>query len=232
MRDVDAALDELQRLVDRPPRPPAPVGRVVERARRRRRSRRAAWAGGLVAVVAVVVGAIAWAVPAGDRGRTVVAGPGPSTPSTEPAPSAEPEPGDPAVWVVDGDAAPSPASSSFTALVSRLRCSGGTTGRILRPGVVVTHTEVIVRFTAEALGPGAFTCQGNDWVPYRVDIGQPIGNRTLVEGGCAPGGAAEGHGLPQQRVRRRRPLESPGRRLPIRGAVADRALVARESPAF
>jgi hypothetical protein len=189
MPDADAALDELRRLADRPPREPAPLEEVAARARRRRRSRRAARALCVVGVLAIVGGAAAWGALRDDEARTVVAGPGSPTGG---APPGGPEPGDPAVWVTDPAAPPAASASSFTALVTRLGCSGGATGRILRPAVVVTDAEVVVTFTAEALGGGFHRCPSNEWVPYRVDVDQPIGDRALVEGHCSPGGAAVG----------------------------------------
>ena len=194
MPDVDAALEELRRFADRPPRRPLPIDEVATRARRRRGRRRAVrGVGALVLLVAVLAG-VAWgAARGGDTARTVVAGPrDPSASAPAAGPSTEPEPGDAAVWVTDPGAPPSATTSSFTALVTRLDCSGGVTGRVLRPGVVVTDTEVVVRFTAEPLGDDFYTCQGNDWVPYLVDIGQAVGDRAVVDGACRAGGEAEG----------------------------------------
>jgi hypothetical protein len=128
-----------------------------------------------------------------DDGTRVVAGPEESTMnSSDAAPSTEPAPGDPAVWLTDSTDVPTTTASSFTALVTRQGCSGGVTGRVLRPGVVATDTEVIVRFSAEALGDGAHDCPSNDWVPYQVDIGQPLGDRALVDGECREGEQAKG----------------------------------------
>lgn len=102
-----------------------------------------------------------------------------------PLPSAEAEPGDPATWDIDRAVPPSPGSSTFTALVQRLGCSGGVTGAVLRPGIVMTDTEVTITFTAEALPPDkVYPCPGNDPVPYVVDLGQPIGARSLIDGLC------------------------------------------------
>jgi hypothetical protein len=46
--------------------------------------------------------------------------------------------------------------------------------------------EVVVTFTVEALSPGVHTCPGNDQVPYELDLGQPLGERRLVDGSCRP----------------------------------------------
>jgi hypothetical protein len=194
MPDVDTALDELRRFADRPPRGPLQIGEVAERAGRQRRRRRIARGlGGLLVAVGLVGGAALVTTRGDGPTTTVVAGPPDSRAPASPAgPLTEPEPGDPAVWVTDPELPPSASASSFTALVTRLGCSSGETGRILRPGVVVTDTEIIVRFSAEALGDGYYECPSNDYVPYRVEIAEPIGERSIIDGECRSGGQAEG----------------------------------------
>jgi hypothetical protein len=116
--------------------------------------------------------------------------PGRTTPPVElPAttipdvPEDEPEPGDAAVWDVDPSALPSEDASSFMAKVSRLGCNGGMTGVVLRPGVRLEESRIVITFTVEA-DPDGGTCPDNDWVSYQVDLGEPIGSRTLVDGSC------------------------------------------------
>jgi hypothetical protein len=104
--------------------------------------------------------------------------------------SPTPEPGDPATWDIDHAAPPTSGSSTFTALVTRLACSGGKTGRVLRPGVVVNGSEIVITFTVATLPDGGYNCLGNDAVPYVVDVGGPIGTRSLVDGACTAGGKA------------------------------------------
>lgn len=101
----------------------------------------------------------------------------------------EPEEGDTATWDVDPIRPPSPTSSTFTAVVSRLGCNSGVTGTVLRPGVQITDTEVVVTFTVES-DPDGGRCPSNDRVPYEVDLGQALGDRTLVDGSCIGGEAA------------------------------------------
>ena len=76
----------------------------------------------------------------------------------------------------------------MTALVERVGCSGGTTGKVLAPGIRRTRDEVVITFTVERLPPGFYTCPGNDQVPYRVDLGEPLGRRKLVDGLCLRSG--------------------------------------------
>ncbi len=105
------------------------------------------------------------------------------TTTTPAEPASDPEPGDAAVWDVDPAVPPAADSSSFTANVSRLDCNGGVTGTVLRPGVRPEETRIIITFTVEA-DPDGGDCPSNDWVPYEVDLGAPIGSRTLVDGSC------------------------------------------------
>jgi hypothetical protein len=98
--------------------------------------------------------------------------------------------GAPAVWTPDPGNPPSPDRSTFTALVTRLGCNDGTTGRVGTPGVTGSETEVIVTFTVKFASEGYHACPGNDQVAVEVDLGQPLGDRVLLDGACQPSGAA------------------------------------------
>lgn len=95
-----------------------------------------------------------------------------------------------AVLDVDRNDLPTASATSFTALVSRLGCNNGQTGTVLDPDVSVEADRIVVTFEVEALPPGSYSCPGNDWVPYQVDLGVPIGERPLVDGACLDGDAA------------------------------------------
>lgn len=95
-----------------------------------------------------------------------------------------------AVWRVDDEDPPTTSATSFTALVTRLACSGGETGEVLAPMITVDEDEIVVTFTVEELPDGNYTCPGNDEVPFVVEIGEAIGQRTLVDGACLDGEAA------------------------------------------
>ncbi|MEM9656700.1 MAG: hypothetical protein AAGA65_31790 [Actinomycetota bacterium] len=75
------------------------------------------------------------------------------------------------------------------ALVSRLGCSGGRTGEIWQPDLVLDDDQVVITFFVEPF-EGDATCPGNDEVPYVVDLGQVLGDRELVDGACLAGRAA------------------------------------------
>ncbi len=102
--------------------------------------------------------------------------------------------GDTATWNVGPPVGPAQQitsrSTSFTAYVSRLSCSGGQTGTVLEPTIDRGEANITVTFTVAALPPGAYTCQGNRPAPFAVDLGQPIGNRRLIDGACHAGAQA------------------------------------------
>lgn len=103
-------------------------------------------------------------------------------------PRSEPEPGDEAVWFIGQDNPPLPSGSSVSVVVTRLGCHGGVTGQVLEPGVILGSDSIAITFTVEPAAEGTYTCPGNDLVPYVVDVGEPIGPRSLVDGACLPGG--------------------------------------------
>lgn len=125
----------------------------------------------------------------------------PSSPSSSPSTSVVEE-GDPAVWTLPRASRPDPTTTSLEVDVSRLGCNSGVTGRVLAPVVDYRATEVIVTFEVEADSDGG-RCQGNDAVPWRLVLDQPLGDRALVDGACLIDGAATGtsHCQPYNGVR-------------------------------
>jgi hypothetical protein len=103
-------------------------------------------------------------------------------------PNAQPS-GATAVWSVDRSDPPTEDSESFTALVTRLECSGGETGEVLEPTVSPEDDRIVVTFAVEPLPPGDYTCPGNDERPYIVELGEPVGDRELADGACLSGDA-------------------------------------------
>lgn len=81
-------------------------------------------------------------------------------------------------------------SVSFMALVTRLGCHDGVTGTVNEPDLRVTADEVVVTFTVSPGPPQEASCPGNDVVPYRVVLPEPLGSRSLVDGTCESSEAA------------------------------------------
>lgn len=94
-----------------------------------------------------------------------------------------------AIWSVEPHTELTAESRSFTALVMRLGCHGGKSAPVDGPVVMIDDAEVVVTFTADP-ALGAQTCPGNDLVPVSVDLGEPIGDRRLLDGACLPGSPA------------------------------------------
>ncbi|MGJ9412366.1 hypothetical protein ACHAAC_06615 [Aeromicrobium sp. CF4.19] len=143
----------------------------------------------LAAVVALVV------LTAGCGSSDDRAGPAPTEASSSPSTSG-PEPGErsgasPAVWKLADRGSLQASTRSVDVLVARIDCNSGLTGKVLEPHVLRDDTEIVITFEVSPKIEGAATCQSNDLEPYVVDLGEALGDRTLVDGQCAPGGPAE-----------------------------------------
>ncbi len=88
-----------------------------------------------------------------------------------------------ATWAL-ADEAPVSSDDTIFVQVTRLGCNDGVTGDVLDPVVQATDTEIVVSISVAALPAGDHTCPGNDAVPVTVVLGEPIGNRRLVDGAC------------------------------------------------
>ena len=98
--------------------------------------------------------------------------------------------GEVALWTLDRSRpAPDSTSTSFSVLVTRLGCHSGVTGDVLPPDIELEDERVIVTFSVDPdVGPTEmFDCQGNNEVPYAVDLEEPVGMRALVDGNCLEG---------------------------------------------
>ena len=165
----------------------AALERTLRRGRHRQRTRRVAFGAALGVCVAVAAGAAAIILAAED-GDLEVASRGPTSSTTTTAATTVPVSGAPATWRVDPADPPAPERSTFSALVTRLGCAGGETGEVLPPEIETSTTEIRVRFTVEPID-GRHTCPGNNDVSYVVDLGAPLGDRTLVDSACTGSGS-------------------------------------------
>ncbi|KRC88917.1 hypothetical protein ASE25_13990 [Terrabacter sp. Root85] len=75
--------------------------------------------------------------------------------------------------------------------VTRLDCASGKTGTVLEPEVRFEAARVIITASVAPLPQGVgYNCQGNDSVSVSVDLDEPVGQRSLVDGTCLGGEAA------------------------------------------
>ena len=84
---------------------------------------------------------------------------------------------------------PGAATQVFDALVTEMSCNGGqpADGRIVGPQIVRSADTVLVIFAVRPR-PGGHTCQSNPSTRIRVDLGEPLGDRKLLDGGRLPPG--------------------------------------------
>jgi hypothetical protein len=96
-------------------------------------------------------------------------------------------PGNPATWTFAPDQEIGPETTEFVAMVTERECASGQSseGRIVGPMVDAYDDRVVVTFEVRPLG-GAQECPGNPPTAVTVPLGQPLGNRALVDGGREP----------------------------------------------
>ena len=96
-----------------------------------------------------------------------------------------------AEWAFD-PAQPKPDATTqvFDAMVTEMSCNSGqpADGRIVGPQIVKSADTVLVIFAVRPR-PGDFqTCPSNPSTRIRVDLGEPLGERELLDGGRLPPG--------------------------------------------
>jgi hypothetical protein len=95
-----------------------------------------------------------------------------------------------ATWTFDVGMGPDPATQRFVALVSEVPCVGGrpADGRVLAPIVRREATRVLVIFGIDppAVVGGPAACPRAPATRFEVDLGQPLGNRELLDGSTIP----------------------------------------------
>jgi len=77
---------------------------------------------------------------------------------------------------------PTATGDTFTAAVTRTACSGGITGEVYPPDISIEPDRIVVTFEVDLSLGGE--CPSNDWVAYKVKLGQDIGDRVIVDGWC------------------------------------------------
>lgn len=116
----------------------------------------------------------------------------PSPPEASAASSEAPQSiGVPATWQIANSDAVGPDSTNFRVEVTRLECASGVTGTLLDPVVVYEPDQIIIQIDAEPREAAVATCQGNNSVPVTIELTEPIGQRTLIDGACVNTSARE-----------------------------------------
>jgi hypothetical protein len=94
-------------------------------------------------------------------------------------------------WAFDpAQPKPGPATQTFTALVTEQACNSGepADGRIVGPQLITTADAILVIFAVRPRPGGFQTCPSNPPTRVGVDLGQPLGDRKLLDGGRLPPG--------------------------------------------
>jgi hypothetical protein len=97
-----------------------------------------------------------------------------------------------ATWQLAPDVPfPNARSISFTALVSEAACTSGRTAddRVLPPAILTSQADVLVIFAVRPPPPspnGLETCPGPPPTRFEVALPEPLGERTLLDGGVSP----------------------------------------------
>ena len=91
-------------------------------------------------------------------------------------------------WVLAPDQPPiGPETRTFDALVTERSCASGRSseGRIAGPDILEVDDLLLVTFAVRSLGDGG-TCQSNPATRVNVDLGEPLGDRRVRDGGALP----------------------------------------------
>lgn len=90
-------------------------------------------------------------------------------------------------WAPVDDADLSPQSTSIDVLVNERDCASGRAadGRITDPDITYGDGEVVVTISVVPQ-PGDHTCPDNPDTAYTVELSEPLGGRTLLDGGQNP----------------------------------------------
>lgn len=83
---------------------------------------------------------------------------------------------------------PAADDTELALLVMERRCASGRSaeGRIDLDELSLTEEQVRVRVSVRPPPGDAQNCQGNPWTPYTVDLGEPLGDRTVVDANLVP----------------------------------------------
>jgi len=95
-----------------------------------------------------------------------------------------------AEWHFDpGAPVPGPETRIFDVLVTEMSCASGrpADGRIVGPAIVASDDLVLVMFAVRPL-PGGQNCPSNPSTRVTIDLGEPLGDRALLDGGRLPPG--------------------------------------------
>lgn len=96
--------------------------------------------------------------------------------------------GSAATWELANAKQVNSESTTLELSVTRAECGSGQTGELLEPVVSMGPRAIVIRVDAAPI-EGAHSCQGNDAVPVKVALTEPVGDRDLIDAACLLGPA-------------------------------------------
>jgi hypothetical protein len=127
----------------------------------------------LVALVAVLV---LGCKDENDMPDNVTPGPGPTGSQPEQTTLSVAE------WELAPGVSLSPDTHTFDIVLRETACSGGDSAKGRVDAMVETGADAIVVTVVVRVKPGMNSCQGNPLTPFTVELGVPLGTRTLLQG--------------------------------------------------
>ncbi len=98
------------------------------------------------------------------------------------------------VWDVAAGEALGPDTTSFEALVNNVRCTSGREPVVEEVQVESDGSSMTVTVMVRSYD-GDQDCQGTPPVSHVIDLGERLGDRVLIDGGCLPGQQGRGTSL-------------------------------------
>ncbi len=92
-----------------------------------------------------------------------------------------------ATWILDPDVEPHPDTTVLEILINEQDCASGEppTGRDIVPVVATTMDTITITVLVEPVA-GDAACPSNPWHRVTVELGEPLGERTLLDGHTLP----------------------------------------------
>lgn len=114
--------------------------------------------------------------------------------------------GAPAVWWVAPDQDVDPDTQTLDVLVLENECASGqpATGRVQDPVIESDDERVVVTFRIRPVGEA--TCPSNPPTPHTLDLGEPLGDRVLLDGGNVARCRDKPDELPPEHCKLRQPV--------------------------
>ncbi|MBA2337002.1 MAG: hypothetical protein H0V96_04465 [Acidimicrobiia bacterium] len=90
-------------------------------------------------------------------------------------------------WVLDPETSPDPTTTELAVLIVEQNCASGQPpiGRDIVPVVTTDAGKVVITVLVEPVQGGA-DCPSNPWHPITIELPEPLGDRTLFDGGVVP----------------------------------------------